>query len=85
MKKLLAVATIALFLAFKAVPETFTADTKASAIHWLGKKASGQHDGFVGQLGAADPHAPAPAQLDLAAHVRHLVVNRLAEAMIGEL
>lgn len=48
MKKLLAVATIALFLAFKAAPETFTADTKASTIHWLGKKASGQHDGFVG-------------------------------------
>lgn len=48
MKKLLTVATLAILLAFKAAPETFTADVKSSTIHWLGKKATGQHDGFVG-------------------------------------
>lgn len=48
MKKILTVATLAFILAFKAAPETFTADSKTSIVHWLGKKATGQHDGFVG-------------------------------------
>jgi len=48
MKKLLAIAAVITFLAFNPAPETYIADTKASTIHWLGKKATGQHDGFVG-------------------------------------
>ena len=47
MKKIIAFLTIASLLSFKAKDSSYNLDTKASTVHWLGKKATGQHDGNV--------------------------------------
>ncbi|MES2620270.1 MAG: YceI family protein [Bacteroidota bacterium] len=47
MKKLFISLAVISFYAFKLADVAYTADTKASNIHWLGKKTNGQHEGDV--------------------------------------
>ncbi len=47
MKKMFAAIALVSLLAFAPKEDTYTVDKKASNVHWLGKKAVGQHDGDV--------------------------------------
>lgn len=47
MKNLIALLFILPLFAFVNKETAFTADTKASNVHWLGKKTTGQHEGDV--------------------------------------
>ena len=47
MKNLLIVIAVVSLYAFKSADVSHTIDTKASNIHWLGKKTTGQHEGDV--------------------------------------
>ncbi len=47
MKKIIAFVFLISALAFRAVEVSYSVDTKASNVHWLGKKTTGQHEGDV--------------------------------------
>ena len=47
MKKMFAAIALVSLLAFAPKEDTYTVDKKASNVHWLGKKTTGQHEGDV--------------------------------------
>ncbi len=81
MKKRFAAIALVSLLAFAPKEDTYTVDKKASNVHWLGKKTTGQHEGDVAlQSGALRVHHGTPVAGEFVLDMNSITVTDIKEA-----